>query len=791
MKPHFLFIFLLFLSLWARGQSEPAGVLAGTVLSENKKPVERASLLLISMQDTLQRRMAESNAEGFFEFRSIPMGYYSLRISFVGLKGMQIDSIHFRAERSDFFLGDLTLRAAGTETLNEVVVYAEKPLIESRDGNVTFNAGESALAAGSNASELLNSVPLVSKDPDGKITVRGKEPRILIDDKPVELNMQQLQDLLESLPGSSIEKIEVMTNPPPQYANEQGGVINIVTKKGRVGKTARINLSAGTRGDMSANGNYTYRRQGLALSINAGLSRSQVRGSGHSERTNYLVDSSNYFFTRNDYLNRNWRPNLRVNLDYDFSKYHLLNLVLQYNQNHSENESLTEYRNVNRYNETYRLSERRITSIAESFSPSLTVTYTLKTKLAGEMLRFIGGYNFSHNESDRDFFQQFFHNDHTPNGIDSTQEQYTLNRSNGLNARLNYDRPLFKKKTWLSTGVLYNRSNSHIDVDARFLRKPEGVFEMSELLSNEFRFHQDIFSTRASLKQVFSEKFSITGGVSLEQTAIWFELYREGRDARNQYWTWLPHATLNRSWKDRLNMTLSYRRSIRRPGISQLNPAIDFGDPYNVRFGNENLEASTSHNFDLVAGRTRPGYYLNLGAGYNIVQDIFSQVRSLLPDGRTQVTWENISGRKEYELSAWGGITIRKKIKANLSASYTYNEYGSFDKTVNRYRDGGSFTSSINTTYTPRDIFSLTGSFTFNRFANPQGYARWNWSTNIGVQRKLARKKLTLTFNIIDPFLQQTRNLTYGPKFMVRSHNTAQTRNFRLSMAYNINKAKK
>jgi outer membrane receptor for ferrienterochelin and colicin len=47
----------------------------------------------------------------------------------------------------------------------------------------------------------------------------------------VELNLQQLQDLLESMPGSSIEKIEVMTNPPPQYANEQGGVINIVTKK--------------------------------------------------------------------------------------------------------------------------------------------------------------------------------------------------------------------------------------------------------------------------------------------------------------------------------------------------------------------------------------------------------------------------------------------------------------------------------------------------------------------------------------------------------------------------------
>jgi outer membrane receptor for ferrienterochelin and colicin len=51
------------------------------------------------------------------------------------------------------------------------------------------------------------------------------------DDKPVELD-KQLQDLI-SMPGSMIEKIEVMTT-AAQYANERGGVINIVTKKLRL-----------------------------------------------------------------------------------------------------------------------------------------------------------------------------------------------------------------------------------------------------------------------------------------------------------------------------------------------------------------------------------------------------------------------------------------------------------------------------------------------------------------------------------------------------------------------------
>ncbi|MGB3153369.1 MAG: outer membrane beta-barrel family protein, partial [Chitinophagaceae bacterium] len=451
----------------------------------------------------------------------------------------------------------------------------------------------------------------------------------------------------------------------------------------------------------------------------------------------------------------------------------------------------TEYTNLNRFGDIYRLSERNILSAGDNYSPNTNVTFTKKGKISGETFKIITGANFSFNKSVRDFFQQFFNPDHTPNGIDSIQEQLTNNRSNGYNVRVNYDRPLNNKKTFFSVGMFYNRSNSLIDVDASYLKKPEMVFVKSDLLSNEFKFHQTITNFRASIRQLLKENFSVTGGASAEQTSIWFELFKENRDVKNNYWTWLPFANINRSWKEKLNLTLAYRRSIRRPGINELNPTIDFGDPYNVRFGNVALEASTAHNFDFVLGRTKKLYYINLGLGYNIVENIFSPVRTLLPDGKTQITWENISGRKEYEVSTWGGLTITKKWKTNLSASYTFNEYSTFDKTVNRYRNGGSFTSNINSTFTPKDVLNFTGSFTFNRFANPQGYARWSWSMNMGVQRKFINKKLTVTVNVIDPFVQQNRNYTYGTNFNLQSFSTAQTRNFRLSVGYNFTKIAK
>jgi len=791
LKKFILFISFLTLSAFSFSQENSQGIITGDIMDEAKNAVSGVTVMLRPF-DTLQKpRGTQTDKAGSFSINQIPFGYYKLEFTAIGFRKLSLDSIYFRKERFDFNLADIILKKADA-SLEEVIVYAEKPLIQSKEGNITFNAGESALAAGSNASELLNNVPLVTKDPSGKIMVRGKEPKILIDDKPVELNLVQLQDLLESLPGSSIEKIEVMTNPPPQYANEQGGIINITTRKGKVGKSGRVSLSAGSRGETSLNTSYNYRKKGVALNIIAGAGYNQFHGNGNSIRQNFYTDSSNFFHTKNNYNNSAVRPNLRINFDYEINTRHSINMVLQYNQNNFKNSSVTEYKNINRFNEIYRLSDRSVESEGDNYNPNLNFTYTLKGKTFGESLKIITGANYSLSKSDRDFYQQFYNPDHSPNGFDSTQQQLNNTRSTGYNVRVDYTKPLSDKKTSLSAGGYINRSNSHVIVDAAFLKKPEKYYEKMPLLSNDFKFHQTVSNLRASIRHLVKSNFSITVGSSVEATNIYFELLKSNSEVKNTYYTLLPFANINRNWKDIINLTFAYRRTIRRPGINELNPAIDFGDPYNVRFGNSELEASTSDNFDLILGRTKPLYYINFGMGFNNVKDIFSQVRTLLSDGKTQITWENISGRKEYELSTWSGYTISKKIKVNLSASYTHNVYSTFDKTVNRYRNGGSFTSNLNGSYIPKDIWNFTGSFTLNKFANPQGYVRWNTSMNIGFQRKLMRKKFVITVNVIDPFVQQkNRSFTYGTRFNLESFSSTQTKNYRLTLAYNFSNAGK
>jgi hypothetical protein len=783
----FLISLLTFAAIGQDRQSN--GVLSGNVMNEQMKALEGATAQIVSLRDTTKFMSALTDKNGEFTFNNIAYGHYRLIISYVGLQPLVMDSIHFRSERADFNLTDLTLKPANSESLGEVIVYAEKPLIQSRDGNITFNAAESALSAGANASDLLASVPMIAKDADGNVTVRGKEPKILIDDKPVELSMQQLQELLESMPGSAIEKIEVMTNPPPQYANEQGGVINIVTRKGNIGKTGRLNISGGTRGEATIGGNYTYRKQGLVFSVNAGVGYSRFEGHGYSYRNNIYADSSNFFNTRNNNANKNLRPNLRVNMEYDFNKFHSINAVVQLNSGDSKSSSLTEYQNINRFGDIYDLSERTINTRGENYSGSLNLSYLMKTNTPGEQLRIIASSNLSANNSNRSFYQQFFFPDHTPTGYDSTQQQLNKNSNSGYNIRADYTKPLKNQTTILNLGSYYNRYNSNIDADASYLRKTDTSFINLDQLSNNLRFHQTVINFRGSVKQTIAANFTVSAGLTAEQTGIWFELLKQNAEARNNYWTLLPFANINKSWPEILNLTLSWRRSIRRPGINELNPTIDFSDPYNVRFGNENLEASTSDNFDFVIGRTKNKYYVNLGLGFNNVKDIFSRIRTLLPDGKTQTTWANISGRKEYEVSTWGGITIARKLRANVSASYTFNQYSEFDRTFNRYRNGGSFRSNMNTTYTPVDKWTFTGSSTFNRFADPQGFARWNWSMNLGIQRRFFNKKLVATVNFIDIFApQRNRSFTYGPNFSLENYSTTNTKNIRFTLAYNFTK---
>ena len=777
-------------SLHAISKKNSLGLIVGNLVDTPAgQPVMYATIRLQLLSDTSRQKSVVSDKNGAFEFNKIDLGYYRLKVSAMGYAPLILDSIFLREERYDFNLGDIKISTVGSQ-LGEVIVYAEKPLIENTDGKITYNVGQSALSDGASTSEILKNMPLVSNDPNGKILLRGKEPKILIDDKPVELSGDQLQDLLESLPGGSVEKIELMMNPPPEYATEQGGVINIVTKKGKIGWIGRVSLMGGTRGEGNLTGNVSYRNKKLAFTGVAGSAASRINGSSYSRRENIYSDSSNYLNTDADFQNKNLRPNLRLQLDYEFNKHHNISGVYQGNLNQFDNNSNTTYTNFNRNRQVTRLSNRNNATDGTGYNNGLTFTYTYKG-IPGETFRVIAGTNLNRNNNDKTFFQRFFNpSDGTPNGSDSLQQQHTTNNSDNYNIRADYTRPVLMPGSNITAGATYARTNYHNVLETEFLRKSDGALIPNDGLSNDFLFHQRIFTVRAGFTLAFPLNWKLIAGVQAEQTSLDFDFIKgNGQPVSNSYWKVMPNVTVRKEFSKTLNTSLVYRGAIKRPGIGELNPSIDYSDPYNTRFGNPYLDASLADNFDWNISYIKGKYYVNGSAGFNHIKDVFNSIRTLVSDGKTQTTYQNISSRKEYEASIWGGYTISKQLRVNTSVGYTFNTYDEAGKLLYKYRDGGSFYSTLNYNYTPTSVLRFEGNARFNSFADPQGRAKSNINLNFGVQRKFFDKRLILQLNIIDPFASQKfTTYTYGPNFFLESFRASQTRNFRLTVTYQLNR---
>src|SRR5262245_47543421 len=109
-------------------------------MDESKKALVGATVELVHFKDSSNKRSTITDKNGDFLINNISFGYYKLRISHVGMQSLLLDSIYFRPERFDFNLNDLTLKVKSNEVLEEVIIYTEKPLIQSKEGNITFNA---------------------------------------------------------------------------------------------------------------------------------------------------------------------------------------------------------------------------------------------------------------------------------------------------------------------------------------------------------------------------------------------------------------------------------------------------------------------------------------------------------------------------------------------------------------------------------------------------------------------------------------------------------------------------
>ena len=216
--------------LFSKSASFSQCAINGAVIDSLNAPLPFTAIGLLKIKDSSIYKGVITNQDGKYCFENINKDNYFLKITATGFNTFYSDKIEYDSLNS-VTLPSIKLNSKGID-LNEVSVVVQKKIVEFKNGNITVNIEDTALAAGNSAYDLLVRLPTVSVQ-DDNISIQGKPGvKILIDGKLQQLSGSQLINILKSINASQIEKIEILKKPPVKYdAAGTGGLINIKLKK--------------------------------------------------------------------------------------------------------------------------------------------------------------------------------------------------------------------------------------------------------------------------------------------------------------------------------------------------------------------------------------------------------------------------------------------------------------------------------------------------------------------------------------------------------------------------------
>lgn len=124
-------------------------------------------------------------------------------------------------------------RQAEVKTLKAVAVRARKPLIRQQADRIIYDLSADPESKGSSLLDMMRKVPYISLDGNNNVLLKGNSSfKVLINGKPSDIVENNLKTILQSMPASTIQRIEVITIPPSKYdAEGLAGIINIINKE--------------------------------------------------------------------------------------------------------------------------------------------------------------------------------------------------------------------------------------------------------------------------------------------------------------------------------------------------------------------------------------------------------------------------------------------------------------------------------------------------------------------------------------------------------------------------------
>ncbi|MDQ0967727.1 ferric enterobactin receptor [Flavobacterium sp. W4I14] len=662
------FKLMAFLAVWmnialtfAQAQT-PQSRIYGRVLDVDGKNIEFATAALL--KDSVLVKTTFTEKDGLFSFDKLGYGKYLIKVSVVGSPIYQTDTLVLTANQSVINLADIKIKAGATN-LKEVNISGQKAFVERKIDRTVVNVDALISNAGTTALDVLSKSPGVNVDQNGVISLKGKSGvAIFIDDKPTYLSGADLDNYLRSLPSSSLDQIELMTNPPAKYdAAGNGGVINIKTKKTKIaGFNGGINVSL-NQGELSRSNNsfnFNYRKDKINVFGNLSYNLNNSFTDLDLNRKYKNDDgSAKSYFNQNSYFRRHGNTfNLKTGLDYYASDRTTWGVVLTGMNRISKqvNNNTSNLSNASMQLDSVIRAEN-IDQIKYQ-NAGVNLNYRHKFKQAGRELTFDADYLLYRNQTD----QTYYNFSYLPSGALKYQDILTGNLPSNIDiytAKADYSHPL-ENKWKLDAGV--KTAYTKTDNIADYFNTANGKTNADYEKSNHFLYEENINAVYLNMSRE-GKRFSLQAGLRYENTVSnghqLGNLIKPDSSFKRTYNSLFP--TLYFSYKldtaGNNQLGLNYGRRIDRPYYQDLNPFFSPLDKFTYYVGNPFLKPSFTQSIELSHTYKNK---ITTTFGYSWVRDEVNETIEILNGtyysrpanvGKTRVA--NVSVNAEIDLTKW------------------------------------------------------------------------------------------------------------------------------------------
>lgn len=781
-RPLILLGAMLLLSAFAFAQTGPKpskdpGGVKGTLLdATTSEPLGFANVVIYTFNDSLVAGTT-TDIDGKFDISNLPLGGYRLEASYIGY-GTQNLNVELSEIESYFIVGDLALGSG--KDLQEVVVTADRAIMQLGLDRKVFNVEKSVAAAGGSAEDLLRQLPSISVDLEGNVSLRGSgNVRFLINGRPSGLVGNDPSVFLKSLTASSIERIEVITNPGAAFDPDgTAGMINIVLKTKREdGFNMTVNANAGTNNKFDGSLDLNWRKG--KFNTFAGLSgRYDERFfRGFRDQTGVIGDST--FSRRFNFDGNRIRESQRLKLgtEYALTKRSIIGIQgnYQWEQGQSNNDRVTNF--FNSEGDLERVSTRLETEPSNENDYEIQADYS--TTFAKEGRKLSAAVQFSENdESETEFYDETIVDG---NGLfleDVLQRSPSLEGRTNWQISVDYEQEVGKFKFtsgWRST--LQN-----LTTDADFDEFLLNGYETIDSLSNLFRYQEDVHAAYATIGGKI-DKITFNAGLRVEQaftTSTLLEPIEDAEVFENDYLKLYPSVFLGYEFDENTTVQLSYSRRINRPRAWALNPFVDRGDPFNLRSGNPFLLPELINSFELNLQQRVSIGSITLGGYFRQLNDIISRISESREGGVTLSTRANLDQGRNYGLEVIANVRPTKKLELTASANgYRSEIIGSADNEAID-ANGYLFSGQVQGGYElPAGIQAQFTWFYRSPGVRPQGRIKTIQSLDFGFRKEILDNKGAITLRVTDIF--NTRRYRFETELSTLTTNSEFQRESRIA----------